>query len=588
MPKIEVNRDVFISLIGRKWDSKDEFVEAFVSAKGELDSEWDEEELKLELNDTNRPDLWSTAGCARQLRTYYTSGVPENYDFFSRPGSLKAAKHKVIVEKSVKEVRPFLAGFIARGKELTDPLLKDIIQTQEKLTSNFGRKRRSISMGIYRTAIIEWPITYKGVDPDSVSFVPLQWEGKLTLSEILKQHPKGREFAYILENEKIHPLLTDAKNRILSYPPIINSADLGAVQVGDSEFFVELVGTDIKSLMLAASIVACDLSDNGFTIEPVEVEYDYETPFGKSYVSPYYFQEPVFCSLSRIEKNLGKKLSAAECVSALTKMGIKAEAGSGIERGSRGEEAGKTEGITVIPPEYRNDFLHAVDIIEDIMMGRGLASFKPERPHDFTVGRLTPLTLYSRTVKNIMAGLGFQEMIYNYLGSGKNFIEKMRTKGDNIIRISNPMTENYEYVRDSIIASLMESESISGHAVYPHKIFEIGKIARLDESDNYGSVTRHYLGFLHADREASFNTIAAQIQTLFYYLSIDYEAEEITDPRFIPGRAASIIYKGKPVGVFGELHPELLENWGVTMPSTAAEIDLEEIINHRINANVRE
>ena len=84
--------------------------------------------------------------------------------------------------------------------------------------------------------------------------------------------------------------------------------------------------------------------------------------------------------------------------------------------------------------------------------------------------------------------------------------------------------------------------------------------------------------FLHAEKDANFNTIAAQIQTLFYYISCEYAVAESSDPRFNPGRAASIIYNGAPIGVFGELHPELLENWGVKMPCTAAEIDIEALI----------
>jgi phenylalanyl-tRNA synthetase beta chain len=154
----------------------------------------------------------------------------------------------------------------------------------------------------------------------------------------------------------------------------------------------------------------------------------------------------------------------------------------------------------------------------------------------------------------------------------------MRDDGSRIIRIFNPMTENYEYVRDTIIASLMASESISGRSVYPHKIFEVGKVAWLDDAENYRSKTRQFAGFLHAGNDANFNTAAAELQTLFYYLSCEYEVEESSDVRFIPGRAAAIIYNGKQVGVFGELHPEVLENWGVTVPCTAGEIDLDQLI----------
>ena len=581
MPKIEVNEEVFYSLAGIEKAGNAEadraaLENALTCAKAELDEDSDkslpaaERVLKIELNDTNRPDLWSTAGCARQMRVYNSKKIPE-YPFFSQPGNFKRAARKVKVEASVKQVRPYLAGFIASGKAVTDPSLRDMIQTQEKLAWNYGRKRRTVSMGLYRIAKIQWPITYKAVGPDAVSFVPLQWETPLTLREILKQHPKGKEYAFIQENEPLHPLLVDAKGAILSYPPIINSADLGAVQVDDTDIFVELTGTDQPSVTLAASIMACDMADQGYTIEPVEIEYEYDTPFGKNVVTPYYFQQPVFCSLGRLERFLGEKIGADECVESLRRMGVKAESGKGREKGASAE----TEGVTAWPPEYRNDFLHAADVSEDVMIGRSLDSFKPQRPSDFTVGRLSPITLFSRQVKEILAGMGYQEMIYNYLGSRKDLVDNMRGDGSRIIRISNPMTENYEYVRDTVIASLMASEAVSGHSVYPHRIFEIGKVAYREGDD---TVTRQYAGFLHADKDANFNTAAGQLQTLFYYISREYDVEESGDPRFIPGRAAAILYKKQKVGVFGEIHPEALENWGITVPCTAGEIDLDALL----------
>ncbi len=579
MPKIEVNEELFYTLAGKRWNSVEAFEEALTCAKAELDEDSDkslpieDRTLKIELNDTNRPDLWSTAGCARQLRLHNGGKMPE-YHFFSSPGDMKDSRKKVIVEESVKAVRPYLAGFIARGKSITDASLKDMIQTQEKLAWNFGRKRRSVSMGIYRMSEIKWPIIYKGADPDSVSFVPLQWEGELTLREILKQHPKGKEYAFIQEHEKLHPLLIDSKGEILSYPPIINSAKLGAVQVGDTDVFIEITGTDLPSVTLTASIMACDLADQGYTIEPVEVEYTYDTLFGKRTTFPFYFQNPVFCSLDRVEKILGMPLSAKECIAAMERMGCRAEKQLGVER----SETEEKPGILVYPPEYRNDFLHAADIVEDVMIGRTLASFEPLTPQDFTIGRLTPITLFSRRVKEVMVGLGYQEMIFNYLGSRKNLVENMRGDGGRILRISNPMTENFEYVRDSVLASLMMSESASGHSAYPHKIFEIGKVAYKDENENYGTQTHQYLGFVQAAADANFNTAASQIQTLFYYLNREYTAEASDDPRFIPGRAAMILYQGEKIGVFGEIHPEVLENWGITMPCTALEIDLDLLI----------
>ncbi|MDR1203090.1 MAG: hypothetical protein LBL58_15875, partial [Tannerellaceae bacterium] len=167
MPKIDVNEELFYTLAGRRWDSKEAFEEALSCAKAELDSGFpppgggrpEERVLKIELNDTNRPDLWGTAGCARQLRVHNGGRRPE-YPFFSRPGDRKDAARKVIVQESVRQVRPYLAGFVASGKAISDPMLRDMIQTQEKLAWNFGRKRRTISMGLYRISIIKWPIIY--------------------------------------------------------------------------------------------------------------------------------------------------------------------------------------------------------------------------------------------------------------------------------------------------------------------------------------------------------------------------------------------------------------------------------------------
>ena len=62
--------------------------------------------------------------------------------------------------------------------------------------------------------------------------------------------------------------------------------------------------------------------------------------------------------------------------------------------------------IVLKPAPYRNDFLHEVDIIEDVMIGCNVNAFEPRTPQDFTVGRLLPLTEFSRKAKkSIYKGL---------------------------------------------------------------------------------------------------------------------------------------------------------------------------------------
>ena len=570
MPKIEVNEKLFFSLLGEKYDYA-MLEERLTCGKAELDEKPDaslpenQRTIKIELNDTNRPDLWSTAGVARQLRLHKGGKKNRYSDFFSRDGKSQDCGNRIVkVDAELKDIRPFMTAFVISGKPIDEPMLLDIIQTQEKLCWNFGRKRRSISMGVYRSANITWPVSYKAVDPDKTSFIPLGCEKPMTCRQILTDHPKGKEYGWILKDAKKFPLLIDAKNEVLSMAPIINSATLGAVKVGDSDLLVEMTGTDMPSLVLATSIVACDFADAGYKILPVKIEHPYETSFGKTITTPYYFQQSTKGTIGAINKLLGSDLSGGEIRDALERMG------------SEVETSGDT--VTIYPPEYRNDFLHEVDIIEDVMMGKTIGFFKPSKPNDFTIGRLTPETIFSRKAKSLMVGLGYQEMIFNYLGSKKDYIERMTIDPAKVIEISNPMSENFQFVRPSILSSLLAAEAPSGNAAYPHRIFEIGKVAYRCDEENTGTRTRQHLGFLSASSDANFNEAASQVASLLYYLDHDYNVSESDDPRFIHGRQAEILVKGKAVGVFGEIHPAVLENWTISTPCIACEIDLEELM----------
>ena len=573
MPKIDVNEQLFFNLLGRKYDYSSEFEHLLSSAKAELDeapsaaAPQDERIIKIELNDTNRPDLWSTAGLARLLRMH-TGGASNKaryQAFLSTVGERKNSGNRTItVAPALQHIRPFMTAFVISGKPIDDAMLKDIIQTQEKLCWNFGRKRRSVSMGVYRSELINWPVQYRAVDPHTTSFTPLGFDTEMTCEQIITEHPKGKEYGWILKGMKKVPLLSDAKGGVLSMAPIINSAHIGAVQPGDADLLVELTGTDIPSLLLATNIVACDFSDAGYTILPVSVEYPYDTGFGKTITTPLYFQEPTKTTVHAVNKLLGTKLSAQDIVEALERM----------------DNTVTVEGdcLTLTPPAYRNDFLHEVDIIEDVMMGKTVEFFEPETPREFTIGRLSPVTLLSRKIKSLMVGFGYQEMIFNYLGSKKDYIDRMNIDGESVIEIANPMSENYQFVRPSIIPSLLSAETVSGNAVYPHRIFETGKIAYLAPEENTGTRTRQSLGFLTVNQDANFNEAASLVAGLLYYLQMDYAVCETHDPRFIEGRQAGVLANGKQIGIFGELHPQVLENWSVTAPAFAGELDIESIL----------
>ena len=565
MPKIDAPENIFYSLLGRKM-SDEELVDIFPVAKAELDGhDTGDKVIKIELNDTNRPDLWSPAGVARALRSYQTGVVPE-YDFLSSVNEDKDSEGRMVIDdESAIGIRDYSIGFAAKGKTVDNDLLVNLIQSQEKLCTNFGRKRKTIAMGIYRKEMIKFPVHYAAVDPDKTRFVPLGMTEELSLREICEKHPKGREYGHIVSSFPRFPYLFDDNGDTLSFPPVINSARIGAVEVGDSDFFIELSGPILDDLLLAANILACDMADMGFTIQPVKVRFAKDTPYGREITVPYYFQSGAEAELSLIEKKLGLPISGEEAVKALARMGVKATVD-----GSK---------VRIQCPAWRNDFLHPVDVVEDVMIGYGLDKFEPVLPHDFTIGRISPVEEFSRKVKGILVGLGFQEMMYNYLGSRREYVENMHVSDEKCVFIANPMSENYEVIRPSVLPCLLESESVSGHAVYPHNIFEVGKITIKDDSDNSGTVTKDSLGFLSSNVHIGYNEAASYVNTIMYFLRKEYTLGEVEgDERFIPGRAARIIYDGNAVGIFGEVHPQVLESWGCSMPAIMCEIDLDALM----------
>ena len=534
--------------------------DSLMLVKGELKGQNpDSGELRIELQDSNRPDLWCCEGIARQIRVK-RQGALAAYKFLTtKPKALK----RLHVAPGMEQVRPFVAACTATGYRVTQEGLAQLIQTQEKLAEMFGRKRKTVSIGIYRLAAIEFPIAYDLVKPEDVSFMPLGMDTVMTLGEMLLVHPKGLEFGGILAGQDRLPVLRDAKQQPLSFPPIINSREVGEVKVGDEALFVEVTGTDLPMVVLTLNIFAANLADRGAAIEPIDVRYPYNTSLGKTVVTPQDLKKSQKLPVSTIEQALGQTLGAKEVAKALTAYGYEV----------------KTSGqhVTVTLPPYRQDLMHAMDVVEDVAISRGYADFLPVMPSDFTVGGLSRIEEVSDRVRALMVGMGFQEIISNILGSPQDLRDAMRLEGTEwgqLVEVDNVMSQNFSALRQWMLPSLLRVEAASNRAFYPHRLFEAGEVAKLDLTQPLGSRTVMVLGGMIAHADAHFSEFHSCLDTLFYYVSQTYSLEPIQHPSFLAGRVGAIVSEGKQIGVIGELHPEVLERWQISVPAVAFEIEL--------------
>lgn len=564
--------------------------------KGELKRGSTREELRIELQDTNRPDTWCAEGVARQIRMRHGGDARswrKEYGFMTALGKVD---HAIEAHATVVAARPFVQGFIAEGWKVDDEGLKAFIETQETLSRNFGQKRKTVSIGIYDAASIKWPVTYETTDFNDrkYAFKPLvppgqaetgRWTEAWTPAEILRDHPTGREFKDALEGASRAPILVDAKGEVLSFPPIINSRTLGRVVPGMDRLFVEVTGRNLDQVLLAANILAANMHDRGAKVVPVHTQYGFDTPRGRQVRSPNPLatKRMVEVAIDVYRRMLGEPSLGFEDVRKFLELyGLEAE--------------GVSESIRIEAPPYRMDYLHEVDAVEDFAMSRGYGSFQALMPEEFTVGRLSAITELEDAARDRMIGFGFEEAICNILTSIELVRDKMdpATKlarglapfhGGEPVRIANVMNASYGVLRDWLLPSLLEVESHSASAAYPHRVFEAGEVSVFDREAASGSRTERRIGALVAHDHASFSEAQAYLHVLLKYLGVEpeiagrggantYRLEPVDHPSFIPGRAAVAKLGARPLGFLGEVHPAVLEAWGIRVPAAGFEISL--------------
>jgi phenylalanyl-tRNA synthetase beta chain len=570
MPTISIFREDFESLVAggtraKRSATMERLDDWLMLVKGELKEHVAETgELRIELQDSNRPDLWCCEGIARQIRIKQ-EGKLKPYTFFS-----KKPTRRVIVGPAMENVRPYVAACMAKGYRVTAEGLAQLIQTQEKLADIYGHKRKTVSIGLYQLQRIQFPVTYELVKPDEARFTPLGMETVMTLSEILMVHPKGLEHGHILAGHDRIPILRDAAQQVLSFPPIINSREIGEVQPGDDQLFVEVTGTDLSMVVLTLNIFAANLADRGAAIEPIEVVYSKKTSLGKRVVTPQDLGQSRTIPIKTIEQALGQKLGAQAVKEALQVYGYEVTGGDGSVRAK-------------LPP-YRQDLMHAMDVVEDVAISRGYVEFSPVMPAQFTVGGLSKIEQTSDRARNFMVGMGFQEIISNILGAPEQYRDWMRLAGTpwgETVEVDNVMSLSFSCLRQWMLPSLLRVEAASSRAFYPHRLFESGDVAIPDPNHDLGSRTETVLGAMIAHAAAHFSEIHSCLDVLFYHFGKDYRLEPVAHPSFLEGRAGKITAGGERLGVIGEVHPEVLERWQIGVPVVAFDVNLSRLLEHQ-------
>ena len=491
----------------------------------------------------NRPDLLSIEGVGRALASFMkVSPGLRTYD-------AKFSGVKLFVDKSVKKVRPHIAGVIVKNVEITDEFIKSIIQLQEKLHDTFGRKRRKLAIGIHNFAALSPPFYYKAVGPNDIKFVPLDMNEELTPAEILRKHPKGLEYRNILQDAEKYPVILDSKNNVLSMPPIING-ELTRVSGKTKELFLDLTGTDEHTVMDALKIISTALVDRGGQLFSIRVIDE------KSFISPDLDVREMEVDAKNVNKLLGTNFSQKEMKQLLCRMGYEVLMGKKLK---------------VRTPCYRTDVMHWVDIAEDVAIAYDYNKLQPSLPNFFTIGMEKPTEILCSKIREIMIGLCFEEILAWYLSNEKTNFQDMSIPQIPNVKIKNPLTENFTIMRTWLMPSLLFVLSENKHVKMPIKVFEVGDAAVL-EKGKVREIKKLCCGIQNS--QATFSEIRAIVESILFELDWKYEIKEIEHPSFIKGRVMEVIKNGKRKGIFGEIHPQVLNNFELEQPVIAFELEI--------------
>ncbi len=551
MPTIEFSLRDLEKLVGRKININDFEDEGVLFVKGELENE-ENGEVKVDIKDTNRPDLWSIEGIARELKGHYKveEGIP-NY------GSKKSGL-VVYVDKKVKKVRPKTVCAVVKKLNMNENSIKQLIQLQEKVCQTFGRNRDVAAIGVYDYDKIKGPINYTTFKPKELKFIPLGFEKEMDLNQIIKNHPKGVEYGHLLKNKKEYPIFIDSKKNVLSMPPIINSNYTGKVDEKTKNVFIEVSGHDINRISVALNVIVTALAERGGIIQTVDVIYEKD-----KITTPNLEPKKSELDVNYCRNILGMDISSSEMIKLLKQ--------------SRFDAKLNKDKIEVHYLPYRNDIMDQRDLIEEVAISFGYNDIEPEEPEFYVKGDEVKIEKFSNKIRELCVGFELQEIMNYTLTNKKDLLEKMKNEED-VVEIKNPISSNWSVFRNSLIPGCINFLSYNKHKEYPQKVFEIGDVIIIDNKKETKTRDIRKLSIVMTDVGIGYENISSILNSIMKNIGLEYKIEENMKEKFIEGRRGDIFIKNKKIGEIGEISPEVLENFYLEMPVVAMEIDLENIM----------
>ena len=239
-------------------------------------------------------------------------------------------------------------------------------------------------------------------------------------------------------------------------------------------------------------------------------------------------------------------------------------------------------------PFFRHDLQSEIDLIEEVARVYGYGNIPETIPQIVEKGARLPFDMaVDNKIREILTSLGLSEII-TYSLLSKPLLLKAKISDADVIEIKNPLSAEQEVMRPSSIAGMLNSIRHNiNRKTKSLRLFELGNVYFKEGADVFkekrnlsmGVTGLEFTGWTDKSRGVTLFDLKGVVETLFLSLGVvEFSTREVKDDTFSPAACSSIEVKGEPLGIIGEIDPEVLDNFDIKDRVYIAEIDCEKLL----------
>lgn len=240
--------------------------------------------------------------------------------------------------------------------------------------------------------------------------------------------------------------------------------------------------------------------------------------------------------------------------------------------------------LEITVPTFRDDVEGSADLIEEIARLYGYDKIPVDlMDTTFTQGGKSYRQKLRDMAKLNMAAQGLYEVLtYSFVSPG--VYNKINLKAENplrnAIKLVNPLGEDQSIMRTTIIPNMLEVISRNLNKKVPEgQFYELSKVYLPDANSEEGLAIERETLTIGMYGEVDFFDLKGVVESLLEEMNITkYRILSSNYDSMHPGRTAELLINNKRIGCLGEVHPDVLDKYGIDERVYAAELNFEEII----------